>query len=231
MAMPILHALAEGRSIEHEMTRDRILTEWRDWARDAKDVGKQTRALLRRLESVPTESEALGVSREMHERAGRSGGNGALMRTGPLALGYLDRDPAELVTAAGLLARLTHWEDDNADACALWCLAIRQAVITGEFDLRAQVEWIPAERRGRWAHLIERPSCPVRTRATSRRGMGGSSPHSKPHSARSADPLHSSTRSNARSAGATPTRSPRSPARLLVPFTAARQCRSGGSGS
>lgn len=77
------------------------------------------------------------------------------MRTGPVALGYLDRSPAELIAAATSVARLTHWEDDNADACALWCLAIRHAILTGEFDVRAGLEWISTPRRGRWEVLID----------------------------------------------------------------------------
>ena len=68
------------------------------------------------------------------------------MRTGPVALGYLDRSPDELAAAAGRVAQLTHWEDDNVDACAIWCLAIRHAILTGELDVRARSRSIPADR-------------------------------------------------------------------------------------
>ncbi len=46
-------------------------------------------------------------------------------------------------------------EDDNADACALWCLAIRHAILTGELNVRAQLQHIPTERRARWAGLVD----------------------------------------------------------------------------
>jgi ADP-ribosylglycohydrolase len=36
----------------------------------------------------------------------------------------------------------------------LWCLGIRHAILTGDLDMRAQLPWIPAERRERWEHLI-----------------------------------------------------------------------------
>ncbi len=156
MAMPILQQLAEGRTLEDPATLASIVAAWREWARTSRDVGTQTRALLAGLDGTDiTEEAALAASEALHLRDGRSDGNGSLMRTGPVALGYLDRSPAELAAAAGRVARLTHWEPDNADACALWCLAIRHAVLTGELDVRAQLEWIPAERRDRWARLID----------------------------------------------------------------------------
>ncbi|MGA7146975.1 MAG: ADP-ribosylglycohydrolase family protein [Microbacterium sp.] len=154
MAVPILHALSRGESLEDPAVLGRIVAEWREWARDAPDVGTQTRAVLGLLGEDVSEAAAVAASRAVHDSTGRSGGNGSLMRTGPLPLGYLERGPAELVEAAGRVARLTHWEDDNADACALWCLAIRHAILTGELDIQAQLPWIPAGRRERWGALI-----------------------------------------------------------------------------
>lgn len=159
MAMPILRALAGGRTLEESAALDRIVTEWRDWSLTAKDVGAQTRSILSAL-SETTADAALARSEEHHLRSGRSGGNGSLMRTGPVALGYLDRSPAELASAAGRVAQLTHWEDDNLDACALWCLAIRHAVLTGELDVRGQLACLPAARRDRWAALIDEALAP-----------------------------------------------------------------------
>jgi ADP-ribosyl-[dinitrogen reductase] hydrolase len=155
MAVPVLQALSRGDSLDDPATLSGIVEQWRVWAFDAPDVGTQTRAVLGLLGTEASEDAAVAASRAVHDRTGRSGGNGSLMRTGPLALGYLTREPAELAAAAGRVARLTHWEDDNADACALWCLAIRQAILTGELDVRGQLAWIPAERRERWASLID----------------------------------------------------------------------------
>ena len=160
MAIPILNALADGQELLNPGTQAWIVGTWIDWARTAKDVGSQTRAVFAGIGAPVTADAALQSARALHERFGRSGGNGSLMRTGPLALGYLDRSPAELVEAAGAIARLTHWEDDNADACALWCLAIRHAILTGELDVRAQVAELPTRRQERWMALIDEALSP-----------------------------------------------------------------------
>jgi ADP-ribosyl-[dinitrogen reductase] hydrolase len=158
MGMPILRVLAEGGTLEQPASIVQIAAAWREWALTAKDVGAQTRGVLRRLDDDAGEDAARAVAEAAHNRTGRSGGNGSLMRTGPVALGYLDRSPEELAAAAGRIAQLTHWEVDNVDACTLWCLAIRHAVLTGDLDVRDQVQWLPAERRERWERLIDEAS-------------------------------------------------------------------------
>jgi ADP-ribosyl-[dinitrogen reductase] hydrolase len=156
MAIPLLLALARGESLTDSAVLGRVVAEWLEWSRTSKDVGVQTAQVLRGLRGVTTEDAARASALAEHERSGRSAGNGSLMRTGPIALGYLnDGDEAALVEAATRVAQLTHWEDDNADACAIWCLAIRQAILTGKLDLRGQVKWIPAPRQARWEGLIE----------------------------------------------------------------------------
>lgn len=163
MAMPILQALARGEALEDSEALAGIVAAWSGWSRDALDVGSQTRAVLGRLGdlvTVPSEEAAVAASRAVHDATGRSAGNGSLMRTGPVALGYLCRSPAELVDAASRVARLTHWEQDNADACALWCLGIRHAILTGELDVRAQLEWVAPDRRERWSALIDEALAP-----------------------------------------------------------------------
>ncbi|WP_457100168.1 ADP-ribosylglycohydrolase family protein [Microbacterium sp. P5_E9] len=154
MAMPILRSLADGHALEDSLTLDQIVVSWRDWSRTSKDVGNQTRSVLSHL-AEPTAAAALARSESVHRISGHSTGNGSLMRTGPIALGYLDRSPEELASAAGRIARLTHWDDDNADASAIWCLAIRHAILYGELDVRAQLAFIAAPRRDRWAALID----------------------------------------------------------------------------
>lgn len=156
MSVPILAALARGGSLDDPAQLATIVDEWIAWAETARDVGSQTRQVLASLKMPTTEAAARAAAREVHERAGRSGGNGSLMRTGPVALGYLgDGREAELVAAAGRTAQLTHWEDDNLDACAIWCLTIRHAIRTGELDVREQLAWIPIERRARWHDLLD----------------------------------------------------------------------------
>jgi ADP-ribosyl-[dinitrogen reductase] hydrolase len=155
MAMPILHALSAGRTLEDSETIASIVSEWKEWARTAKDVGAQTRGVLSALRDKTDEDAARQASEDAHTRAGRNAENGSPMRTGPVTLGYLDRSADELASAAGRVAQLTHWESDNVDACVLWCLAIRHAILTGELDVRAQLPWVPAERRARWEGFID----------------------------------------------------------------------------
>jgi ADP-ribosylglycohydrolase len=161
MAMPILLALADARNLLDSDTLAGIVAQWRNWSETAQDVGTQTRAVLQQLNQPFTEADARAAAAEVHERSGRSGGNGSLMRTGPVSLGFLkDGAEVQLVEAAGRIAQLTHWEQDNVDACVLWNLAIRHAIRTGELDVTAGLEWIACERRDRWRELIAEASTP-----------------------------------------------------------------------
>lgn len=74
-----------------------------------------------------------------------------------MALAYLD-DPSALVEAAASISALTHADPEAGDACALWCLAIRRAVLDGTFDVRAEPsEHLPPERAAMWAERIREP--------------------------------------------------------------------------
>lgn len=157
MAMPILRALAAGTRLDDETTLDGFVAEWATWARSAKDVGTQTRAVLGMLRAL-TAAEARRSAGIVHERTGRSGGNGTLMRTGPVALAFLDdRDGTELRLAASAraISDLTHFDPEAGDACVLWSLAIRHAILTGELELRRGIAAIPAERRMLWSGRID----------------------------------------------------------------------------
>lgn len=154
MAIPILRALAAGHTLEVETTLDGVVAEWVGWSRTAKDVGAQTASVLGEL-AVPTAKAARAASRGLHERTGRSAGNGSLMRTAPVSLAKLgDGREAELVAVARAVSGLTHFDSDAGDACALWCLAIRHAVRTGDLDLTGQLRWLPQRSRQRWSELI-----------------------------------------------------------------------------
>jgi ADP-ribosyl-[dinitrogen reductase] hydrolase len=152
MAVPIARAIAAGRDLADERVLDDIVAQWVGWARTAPDVGVQLRAVLSR--TAPTAAAVRAVAWQHHERTGRSAGNGSLMRTAPVALAYLD-DPEGLAVAARAISTLTHFEADAGDACVLWCLAIRHAVLEGELDVRVGLTALPAERRARWAELID----------------------------------------------------------------------------
>lgn len=130
MAVPILQAIARGDALTDAATLGRIVAEWRDWAVDAKDVGIQTRQVLGLLPAAPAvpvdadadaaaldlaalEPAVRAAARTLHERTGRSGGNGSLMRTGPVALASLDDgQEVALAESARRISELTHYETD-----------------------------------------------------------------------------------------------------------------------
>jgi ADP-ribosyl-[dinitrogen reductase] hydrolase len=151
MAIPIARVLARGEPLAGPAL-DELVAAWADWAETAKDVGSQTRQVLSGLNAM-TAVEALTSARRVHELRGHSGGNGSLMRTGPVALGYLDDLPG-LIDAARAVSDLTHFEQDAGDACVVWSVAIRNAVRTGVADVRVGVKALPSERQARWLELV-----------------------------------------------------------------------------
>ncbi|MCU1404279.1 MAG: ADP-ribosylglycohydrolase family protein [Glaciihabitans sp.] len=153
MAVPVLRAVAAGKDLRDETVLDGIVAAWIDRARTAPDVGIQLSAILRG--SAPTAAAVRLVAEAHHHRNGRSGGNGSLMRTAPVALAYLD-DPVTLAAVARSISDLTHYETDAGDACVLWCLAIRTAVITGDLDIRSGLDALPRDRRPVWEERIVR---------------------------------------------------------------------------
>lgn len=148
MAVPILETVALDALDEAAL--DGIVAAWAGWAREAADVGIQTRHVLEVL-TEPTAAAARVAARAVHDETGRSAGNGSLMRTAPLVLAYLD-DPVGLVAAARAVSALTHYEADAGDACALWCLAIWHAIHTGSYDVRVGLAAVSDPER--WGRLL-----------------------------------------------------------------------------
>lgn len=168
MAIAILQHIAASKDGTIDLAS--IGQQWIKWAENAKDVGMQTRQVLGRARATalaanreqPTIDEFLHASVQQHHVAGRSGGNGSLMRTGPVALAGFstagEGDPVAYVAQlAENIAKLTHWEDDNLDACVLWSIAIYDAIETGQVTFERGLGVIAAhspERAARWTHLI-----------------------------------------------------------------------------
>jgi ADP-ribosyl-[dinitrogen reductase] hydrolase len=155
MAIAIAEVAATGADLRDDHAKDAIVERWYQWSRTATDVGIQTRSVL---DYVGTQqgwaSPARYAAHQMHERSGRTGGNGALMRTAPVALAYLD-DELTLVEAARSISALTHYEPDACDACVLWCCAIRHAVLTDELDVRIGLRHLDAGQRDTWSKRLE----------------------------------------------------------------------------
>jgi ADP-ribosyl-[dinitrogen reductase] hydrolase len=154
MAIPILRVLAAGRPLEGDAL-DEIVAAWIDWSKTAKDVGIQTRQVFATA-TARTADAVLAASRRFAATHDRAGGNGSLMRTAPVALGYLeDGEEDELVRVARLLSDLTHADPHAGDACVLWSLAIRHGIRTGELDLRSGLQHLPADRATYWTDRLD----------------------------------------------------------------------------
>jgi ADP-ribosylglycohydrolase/predicted protein tyrosine phosphatase len=155
MALCIAEVAATGVDLTTRQGLDAVASRFEQWKQGGPaDVGIHTGKVLSRallLDGSPSE-RLREASNAVHERTGKSAGNGALMRTAPVALAYLD-DPAGAAQAARTIAELTHFDPRAGDSCVLWTDLIRQAVLTGEWHV--DLELIPEERREYWAGLVD----------------------------------------------------------------------------
>lgn len=89
----------------------------------------------------------------MYVAGHRAAGNGSLMRTTPIVLGFLD-DPQALTAAARAYSDITHGDPVAAEACVLWNHAQRHAVVHAEFDMTVGLSHLPSERQEVWRDHI-----------------------------------------------------------------------------
>lgn len=155
MALCIAEVAATGADLTSSDALDAIAERFEDWYADGPaDIGNQTSAVLglaRTLSGSPA-ARLRAASRTVHERTGRSAGNGSIMRTAPVALAHLD-DPDAAAEAARLVSELTHHDPLAGDAAVLWTDLIRRAVLDGD-ALELDVTVVPAERRDYWTDLV-----------------------------------------------------------------------------
>lgn len=163
MAMAIADVAATtGADLTSGEALDAIAANFLEWLdSEPKDMGNQTSAVLRatrrRLRSDPDARPGRAMREEALIYAStnpRSAGNGALMRTAPVALAHLD-DRNTLADAARSVAGLTHADPLAGDSCVVWCEAIRVAVLEGRFDVAAGLDLLPAVRVDQWADWLE----------------------------------------------------------------------------
>lgn len=156
MAWCILDVAASGADLRTEPALTEIAQRFRDWY-DTRppDIGNQTRSVLAAAGARPTGTFMTEAAANLHARTGRTAGNGSLMRTAPVALAHLD-DPVALADAARRVSALTHHDQQAQDACVLWSLAIRHAVLEGEFDVRVGLPQLDPAAAEFWVeHLDE----------------------------------------------------------------------------
>lgn len=142
MTFAIAEVAARGLDLRSVEGLDAVARSFRAWYDDGPaDIGVQTRQVLSAAGPEPTAEVMTKAAAALHERTGRTGGNGSLMRTSPVALAYLD-DPDAVAEAAHKVSALTHPDRRALEACVLWSLAIRHAVVTGEIDPYAGLGWL-----------------------------------------------------------------------------------------
>ncbi|WP_072806489.1 ADP-ribosylglycohydrolase family protein [Rhodococcoides yunnanense] len=129
MAAAIALVARGGVDIGTEEGLDAIASNFVAWY-DTKpaDIGHQTGSVLGHRSST-----AADMTRRAASLTGRTGGNGSLMRTAPVALAYLD-DAEACTRAAEAISALTHSDPRAGEACRMWSFAIRHAVLEGSFD-------------------------------------------------------------------------------------------------
>jgi ADP-ribosylglycohydrolase len=155
MAWCILDVATRHVDLGGDAALTEIARRFRRWYEtEPADIGNQTRMVLREVGPDPDGAALTATPYDLHARTGHTAGNGSLMRTAPVALRYLD-DPVGLVVAARRIGALTHYDRQAQDACALWSLAIRHAVVEGEFDLRAGLDHLGGSAAPGWADLVD----------------------------------------------------------------------------
>ena len=178
MAIAIAEIAATGADLRDDEALDALVRRWHKWSHNAKDIGIQTSNVLRAAHWLGLNARtAREASAALHERTGRTAGNGSLMRTAPLALAYLD-DETALVQAARSVSELTHYDPEAGDACVLWCCAIRHAILTGLLDVRIGLHYIDPDRREKWASRLELAE---KSQPSDFKTTVGSSRHSRVH--------------------------------------------------
>ncbi len=131
-AVAIARVAATGADLRTAESLDAIADGFGAWfSAHPPDVGIQTAAVLRASGPRASAATMTAAAKQVHDRTGRSAGNGSLMRTAPVALAHL-HDPRALVEAAMAVSALTHHDPLAGEGAALWCLMIRHAVLHGE---------------------------------------------------------------------------------------------------
>ncbi|WP_183093206.1 ADP-ribosylglycohydrolase family protein [Nocardioides stalactiti] len=161
MAVAIARVAATGADLTTQAALDQIADGFLEWYDGGPaDIGIQTSSVLSATR-LRLDAGEVGLARVMIEEAAaytaarsHSAGNGALMRTAPVALAHLD-DRDELARAARLVAELTHADPLAGDSCVLWCEAIRIAVLEARFEVAAGLDLLPDDRRDRWRAWLE----------------------------------------------------------------------------
>ncbi|WP_199424679.1 ADP-ribosylglycohydrolase family protein [Actinotalea solisilvae] len=156
MAVCVAEVAASPVPLTSRAGLDAVASAFERWfAGEPADVGVQTQTVLERARDFPGRPSLrlTSAAHSLHVDTGRTAGNGALMRTAPVALTNL-QERWHVAIAARAVAELTHADSLAGDSCVLWSEAIRVAVLEGRLELRGGLDLIPDERRRSWACWI-----------------------------------------------------------------------------
>ena len=156
MAVAILEVIALGGDLDSEVGQSAVVEGWLRWLESGpKDIGIQTSSVLRAVRGERTAAAAHAAAAAYAASTDRAAGNGSLMRTAPVVLAFLD-DPDTLWRVSQEISALTHADQSCQEACALWCMGIRTAVLDGTFDgLRGALDRLEPGRREYWVALLD----------------------------------------------------------------------------
>ena len=166
MAIVVLEAslaASDCHDLRIESAQDHIAREWYSWSLGTPDIGNLTSYVLRSAADIGREAghyapraiDFRAAAAAAHEEHPTSAGNGSLMRAHVSVLPYLLSPDADAAEAIASVCRLTHVHPDTVEACLLWGFAVRQAILTGELDVRVGLEQLEPERRALWLDRIE----------------------------------------------------------------------------
>lgn len=160
MAVAVAEGVVAGGG-DRARTLDAIASGFLRWFDDGPaDIGNQTAAVLaatRRFVGPDEPGAGAVMTQEAAAHAARhphSAGNGALMRTGVVALAHLD-DRDALAGLTRDVALLTHADPLAVESCVLWCEAIRVAVVDARLDVSAGLDLIEGDRREQWRGWLD----------------------------------------------------------------------------
>jgi len=130
-----------------------VAENFRNWLKqDGKGLGSQTKWVFQRTKSWLAQ-DLIEASKYRLQVDPMSAGNGSLMRTGPVALAFLD-DYESLGPTARCISEITHADQTCMEACELWSKAIWHAVVNDNLDgLQIAIGELPSDRQSYWAQL------------------------------------------------------------------------------
>ncbi|MCB0905953.1 MAG: ADP-ribosylglycohydrolase family protein [Nocardioidaceae bacterium] len=165
MTVAVARAVAAGADLTAASGCDLVAAGFLSWFDGGPaDIGNQTRAVLGAVRRRAAGTEAAGgqamgglLAQEARVFAvdhPHAAGNGALMRTTPVALWRPDDREATAV-AARVVASLTHADPVAGDSCILWTEAVRVALTERQFVATAGLDLVPGARRDWWRALLD----------------------------------------------------------------------------